>query len=89
MLERYFVALKTLRRLRGELADHISTHLPMISNAMDTHRQALFDTFEQHRISAALFNGKAVFWKTSISTCLNPSAAIFAVAAVLISSAAR
>ena len=87
MLETYFSAPKTLRRLRVESVDHTSTRSPMTSNARDTHRQAPFDTSEPRLISAASFSGKGVFWRASISRCLNPFAAIFGVADALTSSA--
>ena len=89
MLEKYFSAPKTLGRCARESVDHTSMRLQITSNAMDTRQPAPFDIFEQPPISAASLNGKAVFWRTLISTRLSPSAAIFGVAAALISNEAR
>jgi hypothetical protein len=62
MLEKFFSAPKTLRRLRGGISGpHTSMGSQMTSNATDTRQPAWFDTFEPPLISAASFSGKAMF----------------------------
>jgi hypothetical protein len=87
MLEKYFVAPKTLRRLRGGISGRTSTHLRMISNGADTHGQALLATFEEPPISAASYNEKVRLLRISISSFSMPSDAISVVADVLVSNA--
>ena len=60
MLETYFSAPKTLRRLRGGISGPTSTRSPLTSNTRDTHRQAPFHTSEPRLISAASFSGEGV-----------------------------
>jgi hypothetical protein len=66
MLEKYFCAPKTLRRLRGGIS---GPHIDAFADDLERDRYAQpapFDTFELPFISAASFTGKAMFCRTSI-----------------------
>jgi hypothetical protein len=63
--------------------------LQMTSNVTDTPRPAPFDTFELPPISAASFNGKAAFCRTSIPTRSVLLIVILAIADARISSEQR
>ena len=66
MLEKYFSAPKTLRRLRGGISgphiDGFADHL----DVRDMPQRAPFDIFERPPISAVSFSGNAAFCRTSI-----------------------
>ena len=85
MLEKFFSAPKTLRRLRGGIS---GPHIDAFADDLEREGYAWpapFDTFEPPPISAASFNGEAAFWQTSISTRFMLLLAISAVADALIS----
>lgn len=84
MLETYFSAPKTLRRLRSGIS---RAHIDLERDG--SARPAPCDTFVPLPISAVLFIGKAAVWQTSISRCLIALVVIFAVADALISNEER
>ena len=62
MLEKYFSAPKTLRRLRSGISGPHIDAFAVTSNATDTPQPAPFDTFEPLPTSAATFSGEVAFW---------------------------
>jgi hypothetical protein len=70
MLEKYFSAPKTLRRLRGGISGPYVDAFADDLNRDGYARPVPFAIFEPPHISAASFNEEAAFWRTSISTYL-------------------
>ncbi len=89
MLEKYFSAPKTLRRLRGGIS---GPYVDAFADDLNRDGYAWASAVRYIRaahISAASFNEGAAFWRTSISTYLILLAAILGGAAVLTSGGAR
>ena len=89
MLEKYFSAPKSLRRLRGGIS---GPHIDAFADVLERDGYAPASAVRYIRAAAHLgcfVHGKAGFWRTSISDRWIPSVAIFAVADARIPSEER